>query len=220
MTITLYDSTNVADIPETAEAVAGYVDGQYRNLAELTARFPDKPVISITVTGIGGVRVADVETGDLTPMQGAEWAKAEIAAGRRPTLYYARATGQAIAACLNGALVDPFAVDYWVADWTGDPHLIKGSVATQYADPTTSGGHYDLSLAEESWIKPATEPPNNLTEGEDMTQYEQGGQTHVVVYEANRNRTVHYWQASPGTAPPGAPADFYAWHSEALPEPA
>lgn len=215
MTVTLYDSTTVADIPVDAPAVAGYVDGAYRNLAELTARFPDRPVISITVTGIGGVRVADVETGDLTPMQGAEWAKSEIAAGRRPTLYYARSTGQAIAACLNGALVDPFAVDYWVADWTGTPHLVNGSVATQYADPTTSGGHFDLSEALETWLRP--EPPQHLTEGTDMAHWQAGGQDHVSGIIGDK--AYHWWQQTPGTAPPDAPADYYHWNVELLPLP-
>lgn len=62
--------------------------------------------------------------------------------------------------------------------------------------------------------------PPTITEREtEMTQYESGGQTHIVVYQADKNRTVHYWQPLPGTAPVDAPADFYDWRSEVLPEP-
>lgn len=212
MTTTLYDSTTATDIPADAPAVAGYIDGAFANLAEVANLHPNKPLISITVTGIGGVRVADVESGDLTPMEGAEWAKSEIAAGRRPTLYYARSTGQQIALCLNGAGVDPLAVDYWVADWTGSAHLITGSAATQYADPATSGGHFDLSEALDSWLSPIPpDPPDHLSEGETMTSWQDGGQNHVVGMV--NGKVYHWWQPLGGN--PTGPT----WNVEELPTP-
>lgn len=158
MTVTMYDSVTAADIPAHAEAVAGYSDGLYDDYAALVARFPGKPVVSITTRAAAGARVCDVETGDSTPAQGAQWAKAEIGAGRRPTLYYSASMGTPVRDALMAEGVNPADVDFWAADWTGTPHMLLGSVATQYADPRTSGGHYDLSLATEAWLAPSITP--------------------------------------------------------------
>lgn len=167
-TVTLYDSDEADAIPETAEAVAGYDDGTGPDFDAMAARFPGKPVVSITRSSPpkAGSRVADIETGALGPAEAAVWAREEIAAGRRPTLYYSRGNVPDVSAALTGANVSTSAVDFWVADWTGFPHLLDGTVATQYASPTTpipgGQGHYDLSVAEESWLAasmtPAPEP--------------------------------------------------------------
>jgi hypothetical protein len=37
---TMYDSTNINDIPSNASMVAGYVDGLYANVGNLQASFP------------------------------------------------------------------------------------------------------------------------------------------------------------------------------------
>lgn len=157
---TLYDSTVAADIPASAPAVAGYMDGAYDNYAELVKIHPGKPVVGITVLGgfLPGTRVADVETGDLTPASGASWARAMLQVRRRPTLYYAKSSGPAVAAALAAEGISTASVDFWVADWTGSPHMVPGSVATQWADPATSGGHYDLSEAADAWLAPSLVP--------------------------------------------------------------
>lgn len=63
--------------------------------------------------------------------------------------------------------------------------------------------------------------PTTTEEGEEIMDFHQsGGQDHLYVYQPNKSRTVHYWQNTPGTAPDPAPADFYKWESEVLPEPA
>lgn len=166
MTVTLYDSTDVAAIPADAPAVAGYMDGAYANYPELVAAHPGKPVVGITVLGgfLAGTRVADVENGDLTPVTGASWARQMLMVGRRPTLYYSASLGAAVRDALVAEGINAGRdVDYWPADWTGVPHLMAGSVATQYANPDTSGGHYDLSVATEAWlagsISPGPVPP-------------------------------------------------------------
>lgn len=160
MTVTLYDSTTAADIPADAPAVAGYVDGAFANYHELLAAHPGKPVVGITVLGsfLPGTRVADVESGDLTPVSGAAWCRQMLTVGKRPTLYYSRTLGAAVRDALVADGLNPADVDYWPADWTGGPHLLPGSVATQYANPATSGGHYDLSVATEAWLAGSIAP--------------------------------------------------------------
>ena len=115
--------------------------------------------------------VADVEMGDLTPAQGRAWALAELAAGRRPTLYMSRSTYEA-----GRGQWPP--VDFWIADWTGTPHLVPGSVATQYAANVAG---CDLSLTNGVW--PASQaPPAPSQEEPDMPI--------LVVYENG------YWVVS------------------------
>lgn len=140
----MLDSTNPFAIPADAPIVAGYVDGLYQWSAAGWARFAGKRV-TITVKGVPKARVADCERGDLTPAQAKTWAAWEIDAGRRPTIYVSRSDWPEVEG-LDG-------VDYWVADWTGTPHLLPGSVATQYSP----GGPYDSSVTNGVW--PATDAP-------------------------------------------------------------
>jgi hypothetical protein len=167
---TMFDAVDVAAIPADAEIVAGYVDGNWPTFDALVKAFPNAECVSITVTGKPGARVADCETGDLTPQTAAGWAHSEIAAGRRPCIYYARSNASTLTAALNASGVAIGDVDFWVADWTGQPHLIAGSVATQYADPTTSGGNYDLSETVAGWPVASSSPPAPPQPEEDEVQ--------------------------------------------------
>lgn len=227
---TMYDAVDVAAIPKDAEIVAGYVDGNFPTYDALVAAFPRAAHVSITTgaSGGAGAMVADCENGDYTPQGAAGWAKGELAAGRRPCIYYAKSSAGAVATALKSEGIALADVDYWVADWTGQPHLVAGSVATQYASPTTgSGGNFDVSETSEAWpsvptpapepLPPTPGPPSTTEEINPMVQYELGGQVHIVVYQADKNRTVHYWQPAPGTLKPG---ESYAWQSEVLTEPA
>lgn len=156
---TMYDSETPAAIPPGAEIVAAYVDGQWPDFDQLVALHPDAKHVSITVEGAAGAMVGDLEVPNFhsTTMEqcadnGARWAKSEITAGRRPTLYYSRANAGIVATALSANGVAAADVDFWVADWTGQPHLIAGTVATQYASPGTgSGGNYDLSETNGVW---------------------------------------------------------------------
>jgi hypothetical protein len=224
---TMYDSTNPAALPP-AELYLGYIDAGYpANAAEISALHPGAVVVPVTSTpgGTPGTRVYDCEEGNGDAAQAAGWAGREIAAGRRPTIYCER-VGTAgygwpsVRVQLAARGIATSAVDFGIADWTDEAHLVAGSAFTQYAHPPGSGGDFDVSLTDGVWPgSPAPGPPQEGEE-EPMVQYEQGGQTHIVVYQADKNRTVHYWQASPGTAPAGAPPDYYDWHSEVLTEPA
>jgi hypothetical protein len=163
----LYDSVNAKTIPPGAQLVAGYVDGAYANVADLKKRFPHAYVVTITVFGKAGARVADVETGDLTPPQGAKWALAELHSGRRPTIYTSAAVMPAMKLELSKLRVDPIAVDFWVAHWVTvgtqppatPPALPTGAVALQYAANIPygpyGGGAYDLSVTNGRWPYPA-----------------------------------------------------------------
>ena len=157
---TMHDSVTATDIPATATMVGGYVDGDYVWSAADWARFPAAVHVPIAVfsTTNNGV-VLDVERGNATPAQSVDWVRLRRAAGVDPTVYCNLATLPLVQGAFRAAYVtEPH---YWLAQWTGAPHLLAGSVATQYADPTTSGGHWDLSLVADHWpgVDPAAPHP-------------------------------------------------------------
>lgn len=154
----MYDSTTPAAIPTSAAIVAGYVDGLYRWSAADWARLAASSHVTITVFGNQAARVADCETGDLTPAQVARWAQVQLDQGRRPTIYANRSTWPEVCSALAAIGEFPASVDWWAADPTGVPHLVPGSVATQYAWNElgqTGGVNVDLSVTDGTW-------PNSL----------------------------------------------------------
>lgn len=152
----MYDSTNAADVPAGAQLYAGYVNGNYVTAPELAKRFPAATVITITVDGLAAAHVLDRETGDADAGAAASWAVAAIAAGRFPVIYCSRASWPAVKAAMANARVRRRDVQWWIADWTGKAHRIRGAIAVQYADPSTSGGHYDTSAVYKLW--PGVDP--------------------------------------------------------------
>lgn len=151
-TATMYDSVTAADIPADAALVAGYVDGAFAwsGLPEVPsgdwARFPNAKRIMISVNGGSLADFWDCEDGAFTPDQAAQQVRANMGTGVYCSLSRTAAVVERMAA------YDIPEADrlLWVADWTGEPHMpaVPGAlvVACQYANPATSGGHYDLSL--------------------------------------------------------------------------
>lgn len=140
---TMYDSTDASAIPSTAEMVAGYVDGAYKWSDADWARHPNATRVRIatqpeTDDGDG----CDVERGDLTPAQAPAFILRRQAAGVvQPFVYCAASNVDVVRSLCEGLLYW-----LWVADWTGEPHPVSYAAAVQYANETTSGGHFDLSI--------------------------------------------------------------------------
>jgi hypothetical protein len=162
----MYDAVDVAAIPQDAGMVAGYVDGGYVTWGELARRFPHARKVSITTTGASVADVIDVESGDATPATSVDWVVRMRALKRRPILYTSSGNLGAVEAQFHARKVAP--PFYWIADWTGEPHLYSGSVGTQYASPTVpppSGPiAYDVSLVSPNWPDPVQKvrPPVNV----------------------------------------------------------
>jgi len=88
MTLRMLDSITVANLPAGADAYLGYVDGRWPTFAEVRARFPGRPVLSMAVFAAGDADGCDVEAGDLMPSQLGLWVKRQIFRGvRRPVIY-------------------------------------------------------------------------------------------------------------------------------------
>jgi hypothetical protein len=151
---TMYDAWTIEAIPKAAKIVAGYVDGGMPNYEALCALFPHAYHVSITVTGLPNHRVVDCENGDLTPEQAAAWASAEIAAGRRPTIYCNASTWPSVQAAVAAERRLSSLLDYWIADYNGDPAIPAGAVAHQYASTA-----FDVSSTNGVWPMNHPKPP-------------------------------------------------------------
>jgi hypothetical protein len=154
----MYDSTNVAAIPPTANLILVYVDGLYQTEDAARARFPTAELITTTTTFVGqpGARIYDCERGDGNATQAAAWAERELFSKRRPTIYCSRIGSpgygwQWVKEALQAANIPLLDVDFGIADYTNTPHLVPGSAFTQYVNPPRSGGDYDISLTNGVW---------------------------------------------------------------------
>lgn len=161
---TMYDSTTAADLPADGDLYLAYVDGRYANVDAVSKRFPHKKIVRCTVLGSLNADVADVEQGDMKPESGAFWAKAKLARGEHPTLYFIQSQEPAILAALKAAGVDPAKVNLFAANYDGKAVVPAGYVAKQYADPAKHGkGHFDVSAVAPYWpgVDPKPAPPKS-----------------------------------------------------------
>lgn len=87
MTTEMPDSIIPANLPRGYPAYLGYTDGFWPTLTELEKLFPHAHLVSLTVQG-GHAVGCDVESGDLTPDEGVQWADDALRAGQlRPVIY-------------------------------------------------------------------------------------------------------------------------------------
>jgi hypothetical protein len=164
----IYDAVNVEHIPYKAKHVAGYVDG-YANVPELRQRFPRATLTTITVHGTIA-DVLDVEKGTVSLTYAVEWVKNMRHLGRRPIVYCSRSNWLPLREIFRNAKVkDPF---WWIADWTNEPHLLPGSIATQWQ---SSPAGYDQSSAAKGFPKAKLSLYKRIVKKLNYIQYPQAG---------------------------------------------
>jgi peptidoglycan hydrolase-like protein with peptidoglycan-binding domain len=155
MTLTMYDSTTVADIPATGmAAVAGYVGGHWPTFAALVARFPNIPALSIAVNSSQDAQCLDIENGDASPADVPAWLdrQAQAHPGRTPILYTSASQIPAVRAAAGSR-------NYllWSAHYGKGPHIcgscgFQSADATQWADTGPNGEHVDQTLMTPSFL--------------------------------------------------------------------
>lgn len=162
-----HDSTTATDIPADATFVKGYVDGRYRWTQADWDRFPNAvKVRTACFASTDDGHELDIEDGCSTPQQAPGWVAMRRRAGVDPTVYCNLSTWPT---CRQAFADQGVPEPHWdIAHYTGIPHLIDGSVATQYADEKMTGFHFDLSLIADYW--PGVEPDPSTG----------GGGTHVA----------------------------------------
>ena len=154
----MFDSTNVSAIPLTANLILVYMDGNFITLTPARQRFPNARLILTTVTAAGNLlaQIYDCERGDGNAQQAAAWAERKLSIHERPTIYCSRIGSPGcgwpdVQKALAALSIPLSTVDFGIADYTSIPHLVPGSAFTQYANPPSSGGDYDLSLTNGVW---------------------------------------------------------------------
>jgi hypothetical protein len=195
----MYDAVNSQGPPahnpdgSTVRAVAGYIDGAFQSFEALRQRYPNAFHVSITVLGTPGARVCDIEAGDLTPSGGAAWAKKEIAARRRPTLYCSQSMWRSVVAALNAISIHATQVDFWIANYDGIAKLPAGAVAKQFKNTA----QYDVSITNGVWpgeIKqefPANVPPADFSIRMTTEVTLNHGGPHVFFVETDGSAVLH-----------------------------
>lgn len=175
------DSIVTADLPEQSdwpgqtvqiEYEAGYVNGHWPNASQNVQRFGNaKRLVTIDVNGTHpSADVLDVENGDATPAQAAEWISARIAGGFNkayPGVIYCNRSN--ITAVFNAmaARGHKIGTDFrtWIAyddNKPEHPDDMTGVTAVQEwtARASSGAGHYDLSIVyDTSWKAPAVPVP-------------------------------------------------------------
>lgn len=144
MVRTLYDTTDIppVGVPRDAQMVAGYVNGLYQSYGPLVAWCPGAEHVSIAVSVRANADVLDIEQGDATPADAPAWVDRQIARGLwQPTLYCERSQWSQVKSAVGYRNVA-----YWVADYTGSPHVIPGAAAVQYVNHGPHGENVDMSL--------------------------------------------------------------------------
>ena len=143
--VEMYDAVTPGNVPKSAQVVAGYIDGDYAWHRDDWNRVPDAIKVLITVSGSLKANVADVENGDMTPEQASEWIHNKHSRGMHDcTVYCNRSTLDSVRKACEGRTYY-----VWVADWTGSPHPVDGTVATQYRNEDA----FDLSrVYSQKWL--------------------------------------------------------------------
>lgn len=206
MTITMYDSIDLDQIPADAPAVAGYVGGHWPTYHELAARFPHAHHLSIAVTASQHARCLDVEPGDASPAQAPGWFFnfADRSQGL-PVLYGSASAVNQINAAMSSAGVGRDQYLIWSAHYTGREHIchpdtcgFPAADATQWTDKA-QGRNLDQSICSDQFFGAAPAPGPTPPKEEDImaiaTALNEGGALHVFV-EAKDGSVWYTWQKS------------------------
>jgi hypothetical protein len=126
VTLTMYDSTNVATLPHGADAYAGYVQGAFQTFPALRRLFgaSGAHLLSIAVFASGDADCLDVEPRDATIAQAPGWVKRQLARGaHRPCLYTSVSNMDALVTALGGAGIPRAGIRLWSAHYQQGKHI-------------------------------------------------------------------------------------------------
>lgn len=154
MSIVMYDSIDPSQIPDNAQAAAGYVNGSWPTWSSLAAKFPNAHRLSIAVNSSGDATCLDVENGDATVGDAPGWYARQVAVGVwRPCFYASAGIMDGLVATLQQAGIARSSVRLWSAHYSGEHICAPGSCgttstamdATQWTDQAL-GRNLDQSL--------------------------------------------------------------------------
>lgn len=162
-TMYLFDDVTISLIPSNAAAVAGYVNGTYADMTALKARFPNAHILDIAVSASADATCLDIESGDATNSQAADWVKRQKSRGlAKPVLYTSAGNSQALIDTLASAGIPRSDYVLWSAHYTGSAHICGNdgypvADGTQFTD-TAMGRSLDESEIDEQAFFGANTP--------------------------------------------------------------
>lgn len=119
----MFDSINLATIPASAGAVAGYVNGYWPTYNSVVAKWPKAKHLSIAVTSSANAECLDVEPGDATPADAPAWFRRQVQNGvKRPVIYTGLSQARTVIDTLAKAGIPRSAYRLWTAHYTYEAH--------------------------------------------------------------------------------------------------
>lgn len=158
----MFDAVTVSHIPRSAEAVAGYVAGNWPTYPVLVHAFPHAKKLSIAVQAYQAADCLDIEPGDATTEQAAQWFRQQVQRGvKRPVFYTSLTNAAGLVAKLTLAHISRTSYRLWIAHYTDRPHICNarcGLGFTGIADATQwtssyKGLNLDASLCSPDFFK-------------------------------------------------------------------
>jgi hypothetical protein len=154
------DAAAIGRLARPGDVVLYYADGRYAWPAEAVTHFETAAIELVAITVLGDPRcgIWDDEIGDKGSARG--YARGRRSLGHMPTIYCDLATLPSVRERCAG-----LDYDVYVADWTGRPHEVPGTVGTQYLPGAThdtgiiydDGWHPQLA-ARAAVVDPVREP--------------------------------------------------------------
>lgn len=168
MTFLMFDSVTPGAIGRLAstspDAVAGYVDGRFRDLLQIAQAYPEHRHLAIAVHPSDDADCLDIETGDARPVDAPAWVRRQHARGiARPWLYANTSTWPQVIRALQLAGIPRQAVVKWRADFDGSEQLLGDDDLKQFTDHW-QGRNVDASVCRDDVfellrIQPAAPKP-------------------------------------------------------------
>lgn len=151
----MFDDVTVDLIPSKAEAVAGYVGGNFTTWPAIVARFPHAHKLSIAVNTSEAARCLDVEPGDATPADAPAWLRRQQHRNPHsiPVIYASISAMPEVVAAMGRAGIKRSEYLLWSAHYTFHEHICGPKTcgfatkvdATQWTD-SALGRSLDQSL--------------------------------------------------------------------------
>lgn len=205
MTLRMLDSVTVANLPNGADAYAGYIDGAFQTYHALAARFRGHAhLLSIAVFASGNAECLDIETGDATPGQAPAWVRRQHGRGiRRPVLYASASTMGTVSTTLHRAGLARSSYRLWSAHYNGHAHIcgpgtcafpgVPACDGTQWRDnaPGVNGTKIDESRLAGDFFGSAPRPRPRLQEEPMLLNKGQGARTPIAL--PNGTKSVRFF---------------------------
>lgn len=156
---TMFDSTTPTRISGGPNGIGIYGTGLYTYpRSQIQRQFPGARVLSIDALGTNpaGCGILDVERWDAKPTRIPGWVDERLEAHQHGVLCRIYMQRSSWAECRDYAAELPAAkratILWWVADWTGAPHMLAGADAVQWASGAMLGKPWDASVTDARFL--------------------------------------------------------------------